>query len=112
MSSRSGVFALRPKNGAPLAMARFMFTIYSSRTARHNVSPASVNNFIEVRERNKADGGEMRPSYNDESRISFRRRTKDGLGEEEYSEHLKRIFRKNSRKCSIKCCKVLFVRSE
>lgn len=59
---------------APLAMARFMFVIYSTRTARHNVSPTSVNNFTGLRERNKTDGDEMRPSYNDESRISFQQR--------------------------------------
>lgn len=39
------------------------------------MSPASLNNFIGIRERNKTDDGEMRPSYNDESRISPRRGT-------------------------------------
>lgn len=55
--------------------SRFTFATYSSRTARYNVSPTSVNNFIGTRERNKTDYGEMRSSYNDESHISSRRRS-------------------------------------
>jgi len=64
-------------------MARFMFATYSSRTARHNVSSASVNNFIGIRERNKTDRGEMRLPYSDEFCINPWRRTSP---EKDYSE--------------------------